>query len=222
MVGRASRLITTITTNRSLSAGSANNATMNGTNTTDPGERRCVTRKPSILKSGLAVSRRRVRTSVAPGRASDSTADDPACGSSGCGLFGHEDPFGCWLRMSLLSELEATTGYTMRWKRKVTPSGRSWWVLGLSAHSSRVNESGLSPTFLPRPVACDHKGSGRPRKNRGPGNNLRDWFRQKFGMLYPPVRAVEWLMGYPAGWTALPLSATPSSRKSRRRSSGPG
>jgi hypothetical protein len=31
---------------------------------------------------------------------------------------------------------------------------------------------------------------------------------------------VEWLMGYPKGWTALELSATPSSRKSRKSSRG--
>jgi hypothetical protein len=31
---------------------------------------------------------------------------------------------------------------------------------------------------------------------------------------------VEWLMGYPAGWTALDASATPSSRRSRTKSSG--
>ena len=43
----------------------------------------------------------------------------------------------------------------------------------------------------------------------------------------PPRRAgalnptwVEWLMGFPLGWTALPPSATPSSRKSRSGSGG--
>jgi len=32
---------------------------------------------------------------------------------------------------------------------------------------------------------------------------------------------VEWLMGYPAGWTDLGDSATPSSRRSSRKSGGP-
>ena len=31
---------------------------------------------------------------------------------------------------------------------------------------------------------------------------------------------VEWLMGFPLGWTALDLSETPSSRKSRKSSGG--
>ena len=65
-----------------------------------------------------------------------------------------------------------------------------------------ISESDFGFT-LPTPTACDHKGSGRPRKNRGPKNNLRDWFRQNYGFLYPPVPVVEWLIGIPIGWTAL-------------------
>jgi hypothetical protein len=30
---------------------------------------------------------------------------------------------------------------------------------------------------------------------------LRDWWRQKYGMLYPPVVVVEYVMGLPRGWT---------------------
>lgn len=71
----------------------------------------------------------------------------------------------------------------------------------------------LSPPIVPTPLACDHKGSGRPEgrkaKGRGPGNNLRDYFRMKDGFLYPPVRLVEYLMGYPIGFTDLNVSATP-------------
>lgn len=67
----------------------------------------------------------------------------------------------------------------------------------------------LSRRFVPTPAACDYKGSGRPRRNRGPGNNLRDWFRQNYGWLYPPVRLVEYLMGFPKGFTDLKDSATP-------------
>jgi len=73
--------------------------------------------------------------------------ETPVCGSSGCGLFGHEDPFGCSLRTYLLSELAAMTGYTMRWTRSVTPSGRSWWVLRLSARPIDDGESGLWRTI---------------------------------------------------------------------------
>ena len=50
---------------------------------------------------------------------------------------------------------------------------------------------------------------------KGGADNQRA--RQLNGQLNPEW--VEWLMGYPAGWTALDASATPSSRKSRRSSS---
>lgn len=62
--------------------------------------------------------------------------------------------------------------------------------------------------FLPTPTKCDHKGSGLLRLERGENNNLRDWFRIKHGWLYPPVAAVEYLMGWPIGWTDLAPLAT--------------
>lgn len=67
--------------------------------------------------------------------------------------------------------------------------------------------------IVPTPSACDHKGSGRPRKDRGPGNNLRDWFRQTYGFLYPPVRVVEYLMGFEIGSTGCTPSEIQSFRK---------
>ena len=75
--------------------------------------------------------------------------------------------------------------------------------------------------LIPTPTACDYKGSGRLRLERGENNNLRDWFKIKFGFLYPPVAAVEYLMGYPAGWASLKATETRSSRKSRKSSAAP-
>lgn len=71
-----------------------------------------------------------------------------------------------------------------------------------------IGSESLSP-LIPTPTACDHKGSGRPRKGRGPGNNLRDWFRQSYGFLYPPVPLVEWLQGFPIGFTDSAPLETP-------------
>lgn len=48
------------------------------------------------------------------------------------------------------------------------------------------------------------------------GTTPEEWQR---GSLNP--QWVEWLMGYPAGWTDLGDSATPSSRRSSRKSGGP-
>lgn len=56
---------------------------------------------------------------------------------------------------------------------------------------------------LPRPVTCDGKGSGRIRHERSQAMNLRDWWNANYNFVYPPVRVVEYLMGFPAGWTDL-------------------
>ena len=66
-------------------------------------------------------------------------------------------------------------------------------------HTTCAHASG----FVPTPTKCDHKGSGRLRLERGANNNLRDWFKINYGFLYPPVVVVEYMMGWPIGWTAL-------------------
>lgn len=98
------------------------------------------------------------------------------------------------------------------WKAKRTPSGRLYYQLAASARIiAGIGSTGMR---VPTPAACDHKGSGTPRAGRGPTNNLRDWFRQKYGFLYPPVRLVAYLMGYPTAWLDSLASVTPLSRKS--------
>lgn len=48
--------------------------------------------------------------------------------------------------MSLAFELEARTGCCLTWKRSVTPHGRSWWVLNMSARHTADIGSGFWPT----------------------------------------------------------------------------
>lgn len=62
---------------------------------------------------------------------------------------------------------------------------------------------------VPRPVACDGKGSGRIRHERSASMNLRDWWNMNYRFVYPPVRVTEYLMGFPPGWTDLEPSVTP-------------
>ena len=59
-----------------------------------------------------------------------------------------------------------------------------------------------------------------PPKGLWSGNNLRDWFRQTYGFLYPPVRVVEYLMGFEIGNTCCTPSETQSSRKSQNGLAG--
>jgi len=97
--------------------------------------------------------------------------------------------------------------YLETWPKSGTTQSGRLYLLQTSA--LRTLESEFGSSHIPTPSACDHKGSGRPRKDRGPGKNLRDWFRQNYGFLYPPVRAVEYAMGYPIEYTTLEHSETP-------------
>lgn len=65
---------------------------------------------------------------------------------------------------------------------------------------------------LPTPAAVDGKGTGIVSaslgRERGDKNNLRDYFGIRYGLVYPPVAVVEWLMGWPSGATDLAPLAT--------------
>jgi hypothetical protein len=70
----------------------------------------------------------------------------------------------------------------------------------------------------PTPAARDYKGARKPETMEKTGrnaetNSLPDSveFREASGRLNPTW--VEWLMGYPSGWTDLKPSETPSSHK---------
>jgi hypothetical protein len=77
----------------------------------------------------------------------------------------------------------------------------------------------------PTPTHCDWKGSG-PTVIRKDGKDRRqdrlDYAAEQADSSTPPSAAsgslnptwVEWLMGFPIGWTVLKVSATPSSRRS--------
>ena len=82
-----------------------------------------------------------------------------------------------------------------------------------------------APRLWPTPTASDHKGSGPTVIRKDGKNRLNDRLdyateqrAPNGGQLNPTW--VEWLMGFPEGWTDLGPSATPSSRKSSRKSGG--
>ena len=68
-------------------------------------------------------------------------------------------------------------------------------------------------------TARDFRHPGRSRLERAGGKQGENLPRQVGGALNPTW--VEWLMGFPLGWTALEPSAMPSSRKSRKSSGEP-
>jgi hypothetical protein len=103
--------------------------------------------------------------------------------------------------------VEGLETFSDRWPKSGTMLAGTAYQLQPLVDSTNENASGLP--LIPTPTACDHKGSGFPRPGRGPGNNLRDWFKLLYGFQYPPVNPVEFLMGYPIGHTDLRPLETP-------------
>lgn len=150
-------------------------------------------------------------------------------------------PVGSWLRTCLASSRWRSTRCYLTWKPSATPAGRLLFRLVPSMPRTGGTDSGLWATpsssrtgdftvdgrtkqrrpslqgqakMWPTPAAQMGKGPGHgPNKEGAP--NLQTVIG---GSLNPTW--VEWLMGFPIGWTDLGPSATPSSLRSRKRSRG--
>jgi hypothetical protein len=88
----------------------------------------------------------------------------------------------------------------------------------------RRNSPSLSSmaAMYPTPTARDYRSGSKAHWERRQGTrNLNDKIALEGngGQLNPTW--VEWLMGFPAGWTVLGASEMPSSRKSRKSSAKP-
>ena len=79
-------------------------------------------------------------------------------------------------------------------------------------------ETQVARSLLPTPIADDAK-NVNPKQNRFPTLTSKVKEMEGSGSLNPTW--VEWLMGYPIGWTDLKDSETQSSLKSHTRSSEP-
>jgi hypothetical protein len=77
------------------------------------------------------------------------------------------------------------------------------WELPTLEHLTSGTECGLLPT----PCARDGKGArslqAQKKASRGATNSLPDYFRIQKNWQYPPVAVVEYMMGWPIGWTDL-------------------
>jgi hypothetical protein len=79
----------------------------------------------------------------------------------------------------------------------------------IAAHAAVIRE------LWPTPTTQDAKNNGSPSQQR---RNTRPLNARAGGPLNPEW--IEWLMGFPIGWTALAPSGTPCSRRSRSGSAG--
>jgi hypothetical protein len=152
---------------------------------------------------------------------------------------------GCLAKMLLVTSRWASTTCLLTWRDLATPGRRLLFRLLPSMPDTDETECGLLPTPAATSYGTNQGGAAgrvgpiRPslatmaRKNLWPTATSRDWrsgkasaatharnsrplSEQVGGSLNPAW--VEWLMGYPAEWTALEPSAMQSSRKSRKKS----
>jgi len=101
---------------------------------------------------------------------------------------------------------------------KLWPTPRSCSAMAAESIGNRVNdkfpnlESVVAQSMWPTPTARDYKGGRKPEtleaSGRGATNSLNDALtcQGQSGSLNPTW--VEWLMGFPSGWTDLKDSET--------------
>ena len=106
-----------------------------------------------------------------------------------------------------------------------TPQHRDWKSGQAERYTNKKNSNDLNDAvrMWPTPTASDYKGSGPTVVRKDGKNRLNDRLdyateqrAQNGGQLNP--NWVEWLMGFPTGYTDLKPSEMPSSRKSLRKS----
>lgn len=117
-------------------------------------------------------------------------------------------PLGSLEKMLLGSSAWRSTRRFLTWKAADTPAGRLFFRLVPSVRRT----DGTDAQFWPTPTAMDAKGLDRNfRKNATPTRSIL--LSQKVAMLSENAGQlnpewVEWLMGFPIGWTDLNASET--------------
>ncbi len=143
------------------------------------------------------------RTYQLPGEVTDSTDNAAECGEKWRGSFAKFDPDSrSWKthQCSLLGGLEPFSETWPQWG--LMRDGECWEQQTLE-QTIRGSASGLLPT----PCARDGRGArsiqAQQKSGRGATNSLPDYFRVLKNWQYPPAAAVEYMMGWPVGWTDL-------------------
>ncbi len=171
------------------------------------------------------------RTSALQDSAPACPVSAAACGPSFSELSLKHDRVGSLLRMSLGLELSALTQCSLTWQEQATPLGRWWWVLSMPELRTDGRGCGLLPTAKASDGRAKGNGGNRKspgldqlaKAGRLPTPTARDWkstqaseathatnsrpLSEGIGMqdgtgsgrLSPCF--VEWMMGYPAGYT---------------------
>ena len=123
-----------------------------------------------------------------------------------------------WPTPTAVTKEEEYEVWLSRMQRKTDPKSNT---------KTKPSDLGIAVKMWPTPAATDHKGSGKTGElrdrldyavERGATKTKVYDTPQAAGSLNPTW--VEWLMGFPTGWTDLNALETPSSRKSSRKLDG--
>jgi len=129
-------------------------------------------------------------------------------------LLKQSDPLGQFSKMFMATSLWGSMKCFMIWRGQGTPQGRLLFRLLPVTHPTEETEFGLSPEMWPTPAARDYKGANgyertkqkidkgeRAQMGQLPNAVMMQEGKHISGSLNP--QWVEWLMGYPEGWTDL-------------------
>ncbi len=149
------------------------------------------------------------RTSAASGAGRGLAGQNPVCSESSSDSSAWLGPLGCSPKTPHAAHVTGS-------QRRVQSSPFLATSPLRSTPRPRILErttNGTGALFLPTPVADDVHWRRKPYAQGG---------RALSYILGGPVNPtfLEWMMGFPAGWTAVELSATPSSRSSSNSSAG--
>jgi len=166
--------------------------TTSGPSTADPGVGSWI----SFLRAS------RVNRSVSPASSGERTTS-ATCGQTPSVAFAKwSRDSHCWKTYPDLFPVDISDGSSGIWPKAGTARNGAAYLRGRLEHISEEKDYGSLPR-VPRPVACDWKGSGRIRHERFQKMNLRDWWNENYRFVYPPASVGEYLMGFPTGWTGL-------------------
>ncbi len=127
-------------------------------------------------------------------------------------LLSRQDPLLSLLKMLLATSRWDSTKCSMTWKAKATPQGRLLFQLVPSIRRTDGIESGLWPT----PKASDAI-MGMTARTSGRSIERSTHLQTRVGIStgwkpgdgHVNPQFLEWLMGYPIGWTEIKHSETP-------------
>jgi len=119
-------------------------------------------------------------------------------------LYRRQDPLGCLVRTLVGSRRWASTTCFLTWRAWDTPAKHSVFLLALSTPRTEGTGCGLWPT--PKASSGVHRDTPSERRRKTPDLETEVKRRANIpvhvnGQLNPEF--VEWLMGYPEGWTDL-------------------